>query len=94
MEHFISRWEIPQEMQLRITVSSKPLNMAKTFTWMYHTTNHYGQGAKRSWWITPEGNAAPEIDVEGDAADLLTSLVYAHEPLKHLVKYFMIPEVK
>jgi hypothetical protein len=93
MEHYITRWEIPEYCRLNITVASKPLDMAKTFTWRFHSTNHYGQGAKWSWWVTPDGRSTDHsIEVTGEAADLLTNLVYAHDPLKQLVKYFKMPD--
>lgn len=92
MEHQIIRWEIPDTFKLRITVASKPLDMAKTFIWQDYTSNHYGQGSKWAWWVAPTRNDEALYEVKGDAAELLTKLVYSHEPLKHLVKHFRMPD--
>lgn len=88
----ISRWEVPGgENWLKITVVTKPLYMLESFYWYHHTNNLSGQGMKYAWWKMSQAGR-PTIEVSKEGGDLLTELVYNHDPLKYLVDYFNIPE--
>lgn len=88
----ITNWEATNE-ELIIAVSYGLLGMSKKFVWKYHTTNHYGQGAKRCWWHWDK-YADPTVEVySGEGQDTLTILVRNHDPLKNLADHYRLPIV-
>lgn len=91
MKTYIADWTA-RPTSLRIRIATEPLSMSKDYVWVYHTTNHYGQGAKYAWWHY-NGDKSPDISVYGDEAnDLLTSLVRGTPILNLLADHYKIPE--
>lgn len=77
--------------RLKITVGTDPLSMSKSYIWAFHTTNHYGQGAKWAWWNVSQTIDPTEIVWGDEAQDMLNRLVTAHSVLKLLAPHYRIP---